>query len=45
MAEGRYRPRVERRVAFADVPAAVGDLAARRTIGRVVVEIPQDGGS
>jgi NADPH2:quinone reductase len=43
MAEGRYRPRVERRVGFGEVPAALGDLAARRTIGRVVVEIPQDG--
>jgi NADPH2:quinone reductase len=44
MAAGLYRPRVERRVSFEDVPAAVEDLAARRTIGRVVVEIPQDGG-
>jgi NADPH2:quinone reductase len=43
MAEGRYSPRVERRVAFDEVPAALEDLAARRTIGRVVVEIPQDG--
>ena len=44
MAEGRYRPTVERRVAFDEVPAALEDLGARRTIGRVVVEIPQQGG-
>ena len=44
MAEGRYRPTVERRVAFDEVPAALEDLAARRTIGRVVVDIPQQGG-
>lgn len=41
LAEGRYRPPVERRVAFDEVPAALADLAARRTIGRVVVDIPQ----
>ena len=45
MAEGRYSPRVERRVTFDEVPAALEDLAARRTIGRVVVDIPQDGRS
>jgi NADPH2:quinone reductase len=43
MSEGSYRPRVERRIGFDEVPAALADLAARRTIGRVVVEIPQDG--
>ena len=43
MAEGRYSPRVERRVSFDEVPAALEYLAARRTIGRVVVDIPQDG--
>jgi hypothetical protein len=31
-------------VTFDEVPAALEDLAARRTIGRVVVDIPQDGG-
>jgi NADPH2:quinone reductase len=39
MAEGRYRPLVSRRVEFADVPAAITDLAERRTWGRVVVRI------
>jgi NADPH2:quinone reductase len=43
MAEGRYSPRVERRVTFDEVPAALEDLAARHTIGRVVVDIPKDG--
>jgi NADPH2:quinone reductase len=41
LAEGRYRPTVERCVEFADVPAALADLAARRTLGRVVVRIDQ----
>lgn len=36
---GRYRPLVTRVVDFADVPAAVTDLAERRTMGRVVVRI------
>jgi NADPH:quinone reductase len=36
---GRYRPLVSRCVDFADVPAAVTDLAERRTWGRVVVRI------
>ena len=45
LAAGLYRPRVERRVSFDEVPAALEDLAARRTIGRVVVEIPQEGGN
>jgi NADPH2:quinone reductase len=39
LAEGRYRPTVQRCVDFADVPAAVADLAARRTLGRVVVRV------
>ena len=39
VAEGRYRPLVSRCVDFADVPAAVTDLAERRTWGRVVVRI------
>lgn len=42
LAAGKYRPTVERCVDFDDVPAALGDLAARRTIGRVVVRISQD---
>jgi NADPH2:quinone reductase len=36
---GSYRPLVSRCVDFADVPAAVTDLAGRRTWGRVVVRI------
>jgi len=39
VADGRYRPLVSRCVDFADVPAAVTDLAQRRTWGRVVVRI------
>jgi NADPH2:quinone reductase len=39
MAQGRYRPLVSRVVDFADVPAAITDLAERRTWGRVVVRI------
>ena len=39
VADGRYRPKVERSVGFDDVPAALTDLAERRTIGRVVVRI------
>jgi NADPH2:quinone reductase len=39
---GRYRPTVERCVGFDDVPAALADLAARRTMGRVVVRIGSD---
>jgi NADPH2:quinone reductase len=39
MADGRYRPLVSRCVGFADVPAAIADLAERRTWGRVVVRI------
>src|SRR5205814_2781864 len=43
LAAGRYRPTVERCVAFDDVPVALTDLAARRTMGRVVVRL-SDGG-
>jgi NADPH2:quinone reductase len=39
IAEGRYRPLVSRAVNFAEVPAAITDLAERRTWGRVVVRI------
>ncbi len=36
---GRFRPQTTRVVAFDDVPAALTDLAARRTMGRVVVRL------
>ena len=36
---GRYRPNVTRCVAFEGVPEALTDLAARRTVGRVVVRV------
>ena len=39
MADDRYRPLVSRVVEFADVPAAITDLAERRTWGRVVVRV------
>jgi len=39
LADGRYWPLVTRVVEFADVPAALADLAARRTKGRVAVRI------
>ena len=39
VAEGKYKPLVSRCVDFADVPAAVTDLAERRTWGRVVVRL------
>ena len=39
LAAGSYRPTTSQVVPFAAVPAALTDLAARRTIGRVVVEI------
>ena len=39
MADGRYRPLVSRVVEFADVPAAITDLAAAAHVGRVVVRI------
>jgi NADPH:quinone reductase len=41
VASGRYRPLVTRCVDFADVPAALTDLAERRTTGRVVVRIAE----
>ena len=37
--EGRFRPVTTDEIGFDDVPAAVTDLAARRTKGRVVVRI------
>jgi NADPH2:quinone reductase len=40
LADGHYRPTVERVVAFDEVPAALDDLAHRRTTGRVVVRVP-----
>ena len=39
LAEGRYRPTVTRCIDFDDVPAALTDLAERRTTGRVVVRV------
>jgi NADPH2:quinone reductase len=36
---GRYRPTTTRCVAFDEVPAALTDLAERRTTGRVVVRV------
>jgi NADPH:quinone reductase len=42
ISEGRYRPQVHRVVEFDEVPAAIADLAARRTTGRVVVRIPEE---
>src|SRR5258706_5178769 len=39
LAAGRYRPTVTRCVAFDEVPAALTELAARRTMGRVVVRV------
>ena len=41
VADGRFRPTVTRTIDFDDVPAALADLVARRTIGRVAVRIPQ----
>jgi len=38
---GRYRPTITRTVAFDDVPAALTDLAERRTMGRVVVRVAE----
>jgi NADPH:quinone reductase len=37
--EGRYAPTVTRSVEFEEVPAALSDLAARRTTGRVAVRL------
>jgi NADPH2:quinone reductase len=39
LSEGRYRPTVTRCVAFDAVPAALTDLAARRTLGRTAVRV------
>src|SRR6266566_518237 len=39
VADGRYRPTVTRSVAFDQVPHALTDLAARRSMGRVVVDV------
>jgi NADPH:quinone reductase len=39
LSEGRYRPTVTRYVDFDAVPAALTDLAERRTMGRVAVRI------
>jgi NADPH:quinone reductase-like Zn-dependent oxidoreductase len=41
IAERRYRPLVGKVVDFADVPAAVEELANRETTGRTVVRIPR----
>jgi NADPH2:quinone reductase len=38
---GSFRPVTTRTIGFDEVPAAVTDLAARRTKGRVVVRIPE----
>jgi NADPH:quinone reductase len=43
LAEGRYRPTVTRCVDFDDVPAALTDLAERKTIGRVAVRVGSPG--
>lgn len=37
--EGRFRPVVGRAIDFADAAAGLADLAARRTVGRVVVRV------
>jgi len=39
LAEGRYRPMVTRTVDFESVPAAMTDVAERRTMGRVAVRV------
>jgi NADPH2:quinone reductase len=36
---GRFRPQVTQSVPFSDVPQALSDLAARKTMGRVVVRV------
>ncbi len=36
---GTYRPTPTRVVGFADVPTALADIAARRSAGRIVVDI------
>jgi NADPH2:quinone reductase len=44
MAAGAYRPTPTRVIEFDEVPAALADLAHRRTTGRVVVRCPPTGG-
>ncbi|HVM64394.1 MAG TPA: zinc-binding dehydrogenase [Acidimicrobiales bacterium] len=39
LSEGSYRPTVTRCVPFDAVPAALTDLAARRSVGRIVVRV------
>jgi NADPH2:quinone reductase len=39
MIEGKYRPVVEQVIDFEDVPAAMTDLAERRSIGRIAVRL------
>lgn len=41
VAEGRYRPLVDRVIDFEDVVAGVTDLADRRVVGRVIVRISE----
>ena len=41
LAAGRFRPVTTRTVGFDEVPAAVTELAARRSRGRIVVEVPR----
>jgi len=37
--QGKYRPVIGRSVSFGDVPTALTEIAARRTVGRVVVRV------
>lgn len=39
LAEGRYRATPTREIGFDEVPAALADLAAQRTTGRIVVRV------
>jgi NADPH2:quinone reductase len=41
LARGEIRPVVDREVEFEDLPAALEAMAARETIGRVVVRVSQ----
>jgi len=41
IAEGRYRSTPTRVIEFDEVPSALADLAARRTMGRIVVQCAQ----
>ena len=38
IAEGRYRSTPTRVIEFDEVPSALADLVARRTMGRIVVQ-------